>query len=308
MKNLLFKGLAIFVLIILFYSCTNRQLVQQNTVSYEPEKTTLVGPKKKLIVIDFENKSAYGQQRLGKGISDVLTTELSRTNNFILVEREKLQSLINEQILGETGLVNQQNSVKIGNMLGADAIITGSITQFGTRTETYDVILTSGKKQIANCAVDLRIVDVSTGQIVWAGSGAGEASVEHKNFLGSGKAGGYDETLEGEAFRAAIVKVMKNLIDAINQKIEWKCYVAKVTDTKKLYLSSGKKSNLDLGMKLGIFRLGEEIIDPSSGIVLAREETKIGEGVVSSFIGEDASILEYSANTEVKTGDICKIF
>ena len=101
---------------------------------------------------------------------------------------------------------------------------------------------------------------------------------------------------------------MKNLVTALNQKIEWKCSVAKIKDSNKLYITSGKKSNLELGLKLSIYHLGEDIIDPTTGVLLGREEMKIGEGKIISFIGEDAAILEYSSNSEVKIGDSCKIF
>ncbi len=297
--------LSSFVVLLLLISCSTVQVQQKDTITATYSKQKLIGPKKRIFISEFENLSAYGQRRLGKGISDILSTELSKTNSFILLEREKLEAIMKEQTLGQTGFINEQTAPELGKLLGANAIITGSITQFGTRTETYDIVLTSGKKQIATCAVDIRIIDIITGQIAWAGSGQGEATRKFTNILGSGKAGGYDEALEGDAFRAAIVQVMSNLVSALNE-MQWSCSIAKVSDDK-IYLNAGRKSNLKTNQMLTIYSLGEPILDPISGVEIGREETEIGSGSIVSFFGEDGSILNFKSNITPKIGDICKI-
>lgn len=291
--------------ILIITGCSTTQIQQKDTISVDYSYQELIGPKKRIFVSEFENRSAYGQRRLGKGISDILFTELSKTNSFILLERDKLESVIKEQSLGLSGIIDKRSAPEVGKLLGANAIITGSVTQFGVKTETDDIIITSSKKQTAICAVDVRIIDINNGQIVWAGSGKGEAIKSFRNILGSGKAGGYDETLEGEAFRAAIVKVMKNLISALNS-LEWNCTIAKVSD-EKIYINAGRKSNLKVNTNLSIYSLGEMIIDPTSGMEIGQEETKIGNGSVISFFGEDGAILRMTSGSKPKVGDICKL-
>jgi len=224
---------------------------------------------------------------------------------FIVLEREKLDAILKEHQLASTELITEQSAPKFGQLLGANAIITGSVTQFGVRTETYDVILSSGKKQIAACAIDVRIIDVNSGQILWAGSGQGEATRQFTNILGSGKAGGYDETLEGDAFRAAVVRIMENIVPTLSN-VPWYCTVAQVSDGK-IYVNAGKKSNLTIGQSLVIYRSGKEIIDPTNGLVLGREEEKIGTGVVASYLGEDGSVITQQTGDAPKQGDLCKM-
>lgn len=137
-----------FVILLLLISCSSVQVQQKDTITSTYSKQKLIGPKKRIFISEFENLSAYGQRRLGKGISDILSKELSKTNSFILLEREKLEAIMKEQTLGQTGFINEQTAPELGKLLGANAIITGSITQFGTRTETYDVVLTSGKNKL----------------------------------------------------------------------------------------------------------------------------------------------------------------
>lgn len=287
-------------------SCASTKIVsKQNTIQADYSKYQLVGPRKRIFVAEFENKSSYGQRRLGSGIKNVLETELSNTNLFSLLERDKLDILIKEQKLGLSGFITAESAPQAGKLLGANALIFGSVTQFGVRTETYDIVLTSGKKQIATCAIDVKLVDVSSGSIIWAGSGQGEAMRQYKNILGSGQAGGYDETLEGDAFRAAVVRLMENMVPAITN-IPWFCTIAQVSDGK-IYINAGKKSNLSIGSSLIIYKTGKEIVDPSNGLVIGREEKRIGVGQVSSYFGEDGSVLIQKEGESPSIGDICKL-
>jgi len=306
MRWVMIRFLLVISLVAFAAGCSStKSVVKQDTIQADYSKYQLVGPRKRIFVSAFENKTTYGQNRLGEGISDVLTTELAKTNMFIVLEREKLDAILKEHQLASTELITEQSAPKFGQLLGANAIITGSVTQFGVRTETYDVILSSGKKQIAACAIDVRIIDVNSGQILWAGSGQGEATRQFTNILGSGKAGGYDETLEGDAFRAAVVRIMENIVPTLSN-VPWYCTVAQVSDGK-IYVNAGKKSNLTIGQSLVIYRSGKEIIDPTNGLVLGREEEKIGTGVVASYLGEDGSVITQQTGDAPKQGDLCKM-
>jgi curli biogenesis system outer membrane secretion channel CsgG len=293
------------IILTLLISCTASNVQKVDTVKADYSETRLIGPKKRIYVANFENKSAYGDHRLGEGISDVLISELAKTNNFLLLERNNLKFLMEEQKLGQSGFINQNTAPELGRLMGANALIIGSITQFGVRTETHDVIITSGKKQVANCAVDIRLVDATTGEIVWAGSGKGEAERKYTNVLGSGKAGGYDETLEGEAFRAAIVKVMENLVKELN-KLTWTCNIAKI-EGNNIYVNAGQKSNLKINTILTVYHLGDPVIDPGTGIEIGRVEIPIGKAKVAAHFGEDGSILQLISGESIKIGDMCKL-
>jgi curli biogenesis system outer membrane secretion channel CsgG len=295
------KSSVIFLACLLVSGCASTVVVSKPAVtSYHPS-----GPKKRVAVAEFENLTPYGQRRLGAGISDILATELSQTGAFILLERERLDAVMKEQGLGMSGVISEKTAPQVGQLIGANAIVTGAVTQFGVRTEAQDLILTASKKQVASCVVDVRLVDVSTGQVLWAGSGRGTALRKYTNILGSGAAGSYDEMLESDAFRSAAADVIQNLLNGFD-KLEWSCAVAKVS-VEKIYLNAGRKSGLELGATPTIYRLGDPVLDPATGAEIGREETRIGIGQVIEYFGDDGSIMNLTEGQQVMVGDICKL-
>ena len=280
-----------------------KQDVSANVTEKTESKYT--GPRRRVGVVDFENKTAYGQGRLGQAASDILLTELVKTGKFIVVEREKMAKLMDEQKLGFTGAVDSNTAAQLGKVLGLNAIVTGAISNFGTRTTWSDYLVTQSKRQEATCTVDIRVVDAETGQIMLADSGKGVSKVSSGGFLGMGTQGGYAESIEGDALRAAISQLIENITSQINKK-PWSCRIPQVSPGK-IYLSAGTESGLEVGQKLKVFSQGAEIKDPDSGIVLGREEEEIGQVEVASHAGEKLSLAKLVKGRSPQKGDLCRL-
>lgn len=75
-------------------------------------------------IIDFESK-APGNPELGKQLGDILTARMSIYDQFKLVERQKLEDLLKEHQLNLTGMVDTNQAIKVGKMLGARIMIFG---------------------------------------------------------------------------------------------------------------------------------------------------------------------------------------
>jgi len=71
-----------------------------------------------LAIINFTNQNLDDPQWqwLSKGLADMLVTDLSRTNKFQLVDREKVQEYLDEIGLAETGVIDQQTALKLGQI------------------------------------------------------------------------------------------------------------------------------------------------------------------------------------------------
>ena len=281
-----------------------KQDVSANVTKKVDSKYT--GPKRRVGVVDFENKTAYGQQRLGpQSASDILISELVKTGKFIVVERDKMNKLMEEQKLGLTGAIDARTAAQMGKILGLNAIVTGAISNFGTRTTGSDYLLAQSKRQEATCTVDVRVVDAETGQILYADSGKGVSKVSSGGFLGMGTKGGYAESIEGDALRAAVSELIVNITSQINKK-PWSSRIAQVANGK-VYLSAGTESGLEVGQKLKVFSQGAEIRDPDSGLVLGREEEETGEMEVINHAGDKLSVGKVIKGRTPSKGDICRL-
>jgi len=274
----------------------------------EKVKSKFTGPKRRIGVVEFENKSAYGQ-RLGTAASDILVTELSKTGKFVVVERDKLNKILDEQKLQSTGVIDPKTAVAVGKVLGLSAIVTGSVSEFGVKTEGTEMILSQSKNQIAEATVDIRIVDAETGQVLFADSGRGTAKSGKRTVLGLGARGGYDETLEGKALRASIAQFTENIVSQVNKK-PWSCRVASVSGGL-VYINAGPNMGIEKGRQLDCFHLGREILDPTTGLVLGNEEVPVGRIEVTGPLGDtgEGSIAQMtqSQGTALVPKDICRL-
>src|SRR3954462_8433951 len=162
--------------------------------------------KKRVAILDFEygtvksNSAAlFGSDvDIGKGISDLLVKHLVKDGTYSVIERKALDKILAEQNFSNSDRANPASAAKIGKLLGVDALIIGSITQFGNETKNTNVGGAGGalggfglggfghKKTKAVVAIDARIVDIDTAEILAVADGKGESSRESTSLTGGG--------------------------------------------------------------------------------------------------------------------------
>ena len=187
----------------------------------------LKGPKQRIAVTAFQDKSNHSFHdwaNVGDGMADKLTTALSNTGKFILVERRSLNSAMEEQALTKQGAVQAPTGAKSGQLIGAAYIVTGAVTEFGIKDAKYGVgnlgsLLPIGggaslQMQTARVALDLRFFDTTTGQVISTEQAVGtktsrkvESELEKLPSIEFGKEG-FDDTIIGQATREAIQKAV----------------------------------------------------------------------------------------------------
>jgi len=268
-------------------------------------QVTHKGPKLRVGIVEFVNKSSYGAGRLGTSASDILTTELFKTGAFIMIERDRLKQVLGEQALGQTGAVSAETAAQAGKVLGLNALVTGSISQFGVSTGGADYGVYKQKVQTAKCTVDVRVVDASTGQLLFADSGKGEFERKAQEVLGLGTRAGYDETLGQEALRSAITKFMDNLVQKL-QSVEWSGAVAMVSGTD-VYINAGRDVGLNPGDILMVQTLGQEIVDPQTKVVLGRTRGSVKGELLVTEIDEKFTISKVRSGVGFQVGDLVRI-
>jgi len=241
--------------------------------------------KRRVAVGRFTNSTPYGRLLLTPGqadpiavqASDMLTNALVGTGHFFVFERGDLESLSAERAL---------SGAEASNLVGVDALLLGSITQLGRRNEGKQGFLNSQRRQAVNATVEIRLVDVRTGQVFFTASGAGESTTETGEVAGFGTRAGYDSTLNDRAISAAIADTMTGIINQLQQRA-WFTDILRVSgDT--LYLSGGQSQGLKVGDRLRVETAGEVIVSGQSGLPITLPGANIAEIELTGFFGTTA--------------------
>jgi curli biogenesis system outer membrane secretion channel CsgG len=187
---------------------------EEAKVTLKPRTPRPFESRKLVAVVDFEDKSAYGQGRLGRSAADVLARFLFDSQQFRLIERQQVAKVLEEQKFQQSGAINPATAMQIGQLLGVEMLAYGTVSNFGIRTEGTEAVVYQQKEQVAEATVDVRLIHVKTGEVIYMGEGRGQAYREVRGSFGLGGRMSYDETLAGDSLRAAIAKFVDNLIDA----------------------------------------------------------------------------------------------
>jgi len=239
--------------------------------------------KKRVGIGVFEDRTGSGYNHLGSGVADMLATALVKSGKFIVVERQELDRVLSEQKLGESGLVTEQTAPKLGKLLGAELFVIGSVTEFGTKEGKIggNIPLFGGSitKKTARAVVDVRLVNTTTGEVITAETKEGSesttgVSVRYED-IDFNNTSSWNDTDIGKATRQAIDGVVELITDNMG-KIPWSGKVLKVNADGTLMMKPGSEGNVKLGQEFDVFRVGEDIIDPDTGLSLGAEETKVG--------------------------------
>lgn len=246
--------------------------------------------KRKVAIARFSNETQYAKglfydkenDPIVKQASDILSTKLASSNKFILLERQDF-----DKIAEEVKLNNNENVQKIG----ADYLIIGSVTEFG-RKNTGDVkVFSRSKTQVVQAGVSIRLVDVSTGMIIYSEEGKGEAETTSKTVMGMGESADYDATLSDKAISAAIAKLVDNIINNCMNR-PWRAYFLS-HDENGIIISGGKSQGLKVGDTFAVFQKGKSVKNPQTGMTIELPGKKVGK-VKIDFVGGDNPNAEFS--------------
>lgn len=139
---------------------------------------------RKIAILPFwDAPNSPGTGRLMQGI----TTNVFLKFRFDVVERGRIDEVLKEQVLSLSGVLEERNRIKIGRILGVNAIVVGELGQYESQQRKTDTtyfpwtdfytgqtsyIPIQGQQWLENyVSVSLRIVDVETGKVIFAGAG-----------------------------------------------------------------------------------------------------------------------------------------
>ena len=199
----------------------------------------------------------------------MLVKRLVETEGFLVFERDNLGGLAFEKSLLEDGA---------SEFVGVDAVIVGSVTEFGRKTEGQVGFLSSTKKQTVEAAVEARLVDPKSALAFFSASGKGEASTESGEVAGFGSRAAYDASLNDSAISAAVSNMVSEIVGNLEDR-PWSTDVLKV-DGDRVFIS------LKVGDHFTVETLGEVIKSGQSGLPITLPGRSIAEIEVVSFFGD----------------------
>jgi curli biogenesis system outer membrane secretion channel CsgG len=284
-----------------------------------PAGPTAQADKKRVIVDEFDYSAVKTQvqavfntqQDIGKGIRAMLVTRLAQANKVVVVERAKLATLTKEQDFNASNRVKQGTGARVGQISGADALLSGDIIIFGRDDKkksvkgggliggAFGAIASSKNEDKAVVALDYRLIDAETSEVIATGEARGE-SVRKGNALGAiggaigkGVAGvqvdmtssNFAETIIGEATQDCVNKLAAILLEQTgSMKKTVREVEGRVADVsgKTIVLNVGSVDGVNVGEVFEVLRIVREVKDPVTKETLDVVTEKTGEMTITS--------------------------
>lgn len=231
-----------------------------------------------------------------KMLSSELITVLVNTRKFDVIERDRINSVLQEQDFNNSGMVDDQHAIQIGKLIGTDYMVMGKVEVVRAAHKSKDIAYTDYVKHTTtgDMIVNMRIIDTKTGQIV-------SAKKVKTHIVSDGNQPGevFFDQLKEDTVKRMVVEV----IDGV--------FPIKVVGStpEQVFLNRGAgAASFSVGQKLDVYQIGENLIDPDTGDSMGNMETKIAEVVVSSIQPKKsvAQIINLMS-TDIPVGSICRM-
>lgn len=297
--------------------------------------------KPRIAVMDFDygtvqttTAAVFGTNvDVGKGITNLLVTDMVKDGTFSVIERTALDKVLNEQNFSNSNRADPNSAAKIGKLLGVDAIVVGTITEFGNETKHTGLGGAGGNwggfglgkvghsNSKANVSITARIINIDTGEIMAVADGTGQSSRSSTNLLGGGGnwhgfgAGGADfgssdfqQTIIGEATKTAVEQLATNL-DSQSGKVGVRTITVEgvVADVEggQIVLNVGASAGVKVGDTFNVMRVTKEIKDPTTGAVLRKLTTTVGV-IKATDVDAGSAVCTTVSGSGFKVGDVIK--
>jgi len=252
---------------------------------------------------------------VGDGIAETITTELVNTNKFRVIERAQLQKVLDEQFLGQEGILDPTTAARVGRVLGVQLMLLGTVTEFSLDTQKVNVpILGKVEVTIARCVINAKMVNTETAEIMAAMKGEGQ--FDRKGFALGGAfgdlrglsfgSGEFRDHILGKATEAAAREIVEQTVEKttglepilVPEPAQPSGIVADVTG-QEITITVGSKAGAEVGDIFEVYRKIKEIKDPETGKVIMVKKEKIAEIEITEVV-ESASVAKIVLLTQDK--------
>jgi curli biogenesis system outer membrane secretion channel CsgG len=293
----------ILIFCVIITGCTTQQNVVRVESQVQEVNNEQRSLKRKVAIARFTNETQYAKgifydkntnNPVEKQAADILATKLASSGKFLLLERDGLDAILEEMKIAGGNAEMQK--------IGADYLIFGSVTEFGRKNVGDQNVFSRSKTQTVNAGVSLRLVDVSTGLIIYSEEGKGEATTIAKTSMGLGETADYDQTLNDKAISIAISKLVENIINNCMNR-PWKSYFLSY-DENGIIISGGESQGLRVNDVFDVYEKGKKVKNPQTGMTIELPGNIVGK-VRITYLGGETPQSQFSM-VSFTEGDINK--
>jgi curli biogenesis system outer membrane secretion channel CsgG len=278
---------------------------------------TFAATLKKIVAVSrFENKTSWkGQVMLDDGMADQLTDALMQSGQFIVLERQTLGDVMAEQDLATSGRAQASKSAQTGKLISAQILVKGAVTEFENKSAGsgtgigFGPVKLANKREEAHVGLIIRLIDTTTGQVLDSqrveGTAAAGGMAVGVNAGGvSFGTEGFKKTPLGKATQIAI----DNAVNFIANKLKNVPFQGRVIKAsgEDIYVSAGTRTGVAAGDVFTVYKVGEALVDPSTGEQLGAEETKLGTIKVYQVDEKFSKAKAEGKLGEAKAGDVIR--
>ncbi len=276
--------------------------------------------KPRVAVIEFKDKTShYSWYRAGEAAQDMLVTELVKSGKYRVIEREQLAAIMQEKGLSLSGDIDPKTAVKAGKLLGVEYLVTGALTELGVADRGARVPGFGGLPSVRvgsqkmDASIDARMINTTTGEIVWADT-AKESTSDAQVFVAGAGGGVEDKRKLDRVLRPVCVKLAESMAKAsaptsgLGGSGDASGVAGKIAKLEgdSVFLNVGAEAGIKEGDTFDVFRVGNVIKDPDTGEVLGSDEKKVGRVKVTKVMGARLSTASIVNGSGFKPGDMIK--
>ncbi|MBQ9389897.1 MAG: hypothetical protein IJU07_06990 [Synergistaceae bacterium] len=201
----------------------------------------------RLGIMRFDSKTYDVPDRMASAITDIFGRVLFKSRGIMLVERERLDEVMKELKLGMSGLIDEETAAEIGRLAGCEYMLMGSITNLarggsGVAVPLFVIPVSVGSRnQKVKATLDVRLVKVETGEIVFAETADGTASKSDTSLAAYGV--GVSNSEFGGIEGTAIANATMALAPKIEEELTGEDTLTEILQAEKKGKGKGKKSS-----------------------------------------------------------------
>ena len=239
------------------------KILPPGALTYDPAKVRQVGRRLTLAVLPFQGKG--DSREYVEAATDRMVTQLVELRRFRVIERTKLEEVLQEQKLQVSGVVDDRTAVDVGRVAGADAIVVGSVAIIGS-----------------TATVSGRLIDTQSSEVIVARNARGDGT-----------------NLED------VEKLVENVAIMIYNELPLVQGSVINAEGDVMYIDAGSDKRIRRGSRCVAYREVGDLLDPSTGTVIDRKVKMLGEVQVEEVLekASKVALVTMEPGESIKVGD-----